>query len=66
MGGVDAGENCEGALAGAPGCEGGLAPLPQDGDICSGVAGKGALAPGGGFFTRNGKTLEASGFMPRC
>ena len=47
MGGVDAGENCEGALAGAPGCEGGLAPLPQDGDLCSGVAGKGVPAPGG-------------------
>ena len=66
MGGANAGENCEGTPADAPGRKDGLAPLPQDGDIRSGVAGKGALAPGDWFFTRNGKTLAASGFMPRC
>ena len=57
-----AGENCEGA----PGYKDGLAPLRQDGDICSGVAGKGALAPGAWFFMRNGKILVTSGFMRRC
>lgn len=66
VGGAGAGENCEGTPADAPGYKDGLAPLRQDGDICSGVAGKGVLAPGGWFFTRNGKILVTSGFMRRC
>lgn len=66
MGGANAGENCAGEAPGAPGCMGGAVPLPLDGDIWAGVAGKGALASGERFFSRNGKILVTSGFMRLC